>query len=282
MSPSAMVSTNTEVPLTLGLRMETLVQEKLTWLLDAMPGARAARRAGLVFRGCTPGCTAPSGGSHLPRPHAPSRALTPARAALPPAPTAQSAAARRSRRARAAARRRATRRPCPSTTSTSSSPSAAARSAACTWQRRRARVRPRAFSGSGRPAVGPSRWKQLRRGQGAGPRPAPVASAGPRLIRAPSPRNPAAARRGPLRAQGDPQGRRCEEEHGAVHQPGEEHYGHGQQPLCSPLLLQVRPPSRGAAPGRGLRRRGCLHVRAAAADPARRRPCEAAWPASAS
>jgi hypothetical protein len=40
MAPGLMVSTNTEVPLTLGLRMERLIQDKLAWLSEPLPGGR--------------------------------------------------------------------------------------------------------------------------------------------------------------------------------------------------------------------------------------------------
>jgi len=54
MTPSAMVSTNTEVTLTLGLRMETLVTDKLTWLSEPLPVARDAQHSSGPSGGATP------------------------------------------------------------------------------------------------------------------------------------------------------------------------------------------------------------------------------------
>ncbi|KIY92674.1 hypothetical protein MNEG_15289 [Monoraphidium neglectum] len=54
MTPSAMVSTNTEVTLTLGLRMGTLLSDKLGWLSEPLPVPRGATHSSGASGGATP------------------------------------------------------------------------------------------------------------------------------------------------------------------------------------------------------------------------------------
>jgi hypothetical protein len=255
MTPTAMVSTNTEVTLTLGLRMETLVSDKLTWLSEPLPGEELG--AALAPGGARPG------GSHE-TDWARTRQQG-ARLAWRGAPPAQSAS-------RNPPPLHPGRRPAVARGAHSSGPSGGAtpRNAPAMSIDDFNILKPISRGAFGRvylaekKSTGGARSEggALRRGRASkGARlgggaagfggcgaaraaRAPAPAGGRPLLHssqrhpAPPPVRPTPPRR-PLCAQGHPQGGRLQKEPGAVHQQREEHHGHRQQPLRRALLLQV-------------------------------------------